>query len=276
MSDIPPMPRDQLRGFERIAVPFIEGINRRPRVVRAIHATLGKVNGATILVGLRHLLAPRGLEHLDRLAAPKGLVLVSNHRSFFDMYVISAYVTHHTPLMKALLFPVRANFFYTHPLGALVNFAASGAVMWPPVFRDERKRLLNAVGFRQMAAALGPGVVIGIHPEGTRGKGRDPYTYLPVKPGLGMLVAEVDPEVRILPVFIAGMSSSFQREFGRNLRPKGQRGEPIRVRFGAALRAGDLQAQGLDAAQATEVVFQRVRELGEFDRQEGASGWPQL
>lgn len=270
------MPRDQLRGFEKIAVPLIEGVNSRPRVVRAIHATLGKFNGMTILVGLGHLLQPRGLEHLKDLQAPKGMVMVSNHRSFFDMYVISAYVTHNTPLMQALLFPVRSNFFYTHPLGALVNFAASGAVMWPPVFRDDRKRQLNAVGFRQMAAALGPGVVIGIHPEGTRGKGPNPYEYLPVKPGLGMLIAQVDPDVQVLPVFIAGMSSSFRGEFGRNLRPAGQRGEPIRVRFGAAIRAGDLQQQGLDAAQATQAVFEQVRALGELDRQEGRGGWPSL
>ena len=58
------MPRDQLRGFEKIAVPLVEGINSRPRVVRAIHATLGKFNGMTILVGMGNLLQPRGLEHI--------------------------------------------------------------------------------------------------------------------------------------------------------------------------------------------------------------------
>lgn len=272
MPPLPPMPRDQLRGVEKVAVPLVEFFHRHPVLVRGGHATLGKFNGNLILHGLANLLQPHGLDHLLQLEAPAGLILVSNHRSFLDMYVISSYVTHRTKLMRALFFPVRSNFFYTHPLGPIVNIAASGATMWPPVFRDERKRALNPVGFRQMAAALGDGVVVGIHPEGTRGKGPDPYEFLPLKPGLGLLVAEVNPQVKILPAFITGMSSSVAKEFGRNWKPAGQRGEPIRVHFGPAFTAGDLRQDGADAAAVTERVFARIRELAEDDRRLVAAG----
>lgn len=259
------MPVRELRAFEKAAVPLLEAFNGHPVFARTAHATLGKLNGLGILYGFRHILQPQGLERLEQLRAPKGLILVSNHRSFFDMFAISSYVTHRTKLMTSLLFPVRHSFFYTNPLGVLINFAASGGTMWPPVFRDGRRRVLNPIGFKQMAAALGPGVVIGIHPEGKRGKGADPYTFLPLKPGLGMLLREVDPEVCVLPVFITGLSNNATAELARNRRRPGQRGEPIRLHFGQALVAGELGAETDDAAALTERVFDSVRQLASQD-----------
>lgn len=267
MSVLPSMPQSELRLFEKAAVPLLEAVNRRPGITKAIHATLGKLNGKAILVGLRHLLQPHNLAVLDAISAPNGLILVSNHRSFMDMFVISSYVTFRTKLMTSLFFPVRHNFFYTNPLGVLVNFAASGGTMWPPVFRDERRRVLNPVGFQQMAAALGPGVVVGLHPEGKRSKDPDPYTFLPLKPGLGLLLKEVSADVRVLPCFITGLSSDIAAEFGRNRKPAGQRGAPIRIHFGQALVAGELRKQTQDAAALTELVFAQVRQLAEQDRQ---------
>ncbi|MSQ82634.1 MAG: 1-acyl-sn-glycerol-3-phosphate acyltransferase [Myxococcales bacterium] len=274
MHAFPTMPRQELRGIEKWAVPLMEAVHQRPLLIRVLHSTVGKFNGGLFMVGMHNLLEPHGLDHLHAIDAPKGVILASNHRSFFDMFVISSYVTARTNLMKSLLFPVRSNFFYTHPLGPIINLAASGGTMWPPVFRDERKRTLNAVGFAQMAAALCSGVVVGIHPEGTRGKSSNPYEYLPVKSGLGQLIAHVDPQVRILPCFICGMTSSLRNEFGRNLLPAGKRGEPIRVWFGEGLVAGELQALDLDAQATTQAVFAQVKALGELDRAHQAAATP--
>lgn len=264
-TPMPHMPLSELRGFEKVAVPTIEAIAARPAISRAIHRTLGQINGSLILAAMDPVLLPLGLPNLLSTAAPKGLILVANHRSFLDMYVIASYVTRRTPLMKSLLFPVRENFFYTSPVGLAVNLIASGGTMWPPVFRDARKRVLNPIAFRQIAHVLGAGVVVGIHPEGTRGKGPDPHVFLPLKPGLGSLVAAVDPEVKVMPVFIAGMSSSVANEFSRGWVRRGARVELVRVHFGAALRAGDVCAAHSDPLAVTEAVFDHVRALSRDD-----------
>lgn len=266
MPQLPPMPRPQLRGFERIAVPVMEAINASTPIRRALHRTNGKLNAAWIDYALANLVQPHGLEAVQHMTAPQGIILVSNHRSFFDMYVISTLICRRTKLMDEVMYPVRSPFFYDHPLGLAVNLAVAGASMWPPVFRDDRRRVLNPIGFEQMAASLGSGVVMGIHPEGTRCQDPDPYTYLPTKPGLGQLLQVCQGEVRVLPCFITGMSSSVQREVSRNFHKKGQRGEPIRVWFGQPIRAADATAGLTDPAAITERVFAEVRALGELDR----------
>lgn len=268
MSKLPPMPRNLLKGFEKVSVPVMESCNGNQTWRRFFHATNGKFNAAWIDHALGNLTEVHGLDQVLQTKVPSGLILVSNHRSFFDMYVISTVICRKTPLMKEVMYPVRSPFFYDHPAGLLLNLAVSGGSMWPPVFRDDRRRLLNPIGFEQMAAILGPGMVMGIHPEGTRSKGDDPYAYLPRKPGLGQLLQVCDPEVLVLPCFIAGMSSSVQKEVGRNFQRKGTRGEPIRVWFGKGMRAGDA-TQGLaDAADIVERVWQDIAALGELDRAE--------
>ena len=45
---------------------------------------------------------------------------------------------------------------------------------------------LNDDALDKMVALLGrPGNVLVLHPEGTRGKGPDPYQFLPAQPGVG-------------------------------------------------------------------------------------------
>jgi 1-acyl-sn-glycerol-3-phosphate acyltransferase len=196
------------------------------------------------------------------------VIVVANHRSFFDFYFISSVITRRTRLMREVTFPVRSPFFYDNPLGLVLNIALSGATMWPPVFRDERRRTLNPTGLQQVSASLSEGVVMGIHPEGTRNKNDDPHSFLPLKPGLGQLIEVLDPGVVLLPCFVAGASSSVVREVGRNFKPVASRGEPIRIRFGAPQTAADLLAQSRDAATLTELAFAPVRTLCEADRLE--------
>ncbi len=267
-SPMPPMDRRLLRGFERLSVPMLESIAGNESLRNGLHHTIGRMNGAVIEWVTGPSWEIHGFEPIQTLRAPQGLIMVSNHRSFFDMFVISTVINRRTSLMQRITFPVRSNFYYTHPLGAALNLAISGASMWPPVFRDDRRRLLNPIGMDQLAATLKTGVAIGLHPEGKRNKGSDPYDFLPAKPGLGQLLSRVHQDTVVLPVFIAGLSNEVLVEFKRNRKPPGQRGEPVRMRFAKPLHARDLQATGLDALGMTEAVFSQVRELAEVDRAE--------
>ena len=264
-SAMPVMPPGQLRGFERVAVPLLEATNSRPWLRRALHGA----GGWAFSLVVRAVTGPRwrvfGLQQIQELAANDGMILVANHRSFFDLFVVSTVMKHHTPHMREVAYPVRAEFFYTHPMGPIVNLIAAGATMWPPVFRDERRRELNPIGFQQLARTLGRGCVIGIHPEGTRNKGDNPHDFLPLKPGLGQLVAGCAPGVAVVPVFIGGLSNDAKLEVQRTLRGRSRASQSIRIWFGQPIRADALQPLG-DPAAMTEQVFGTVRALADADR----------
>ena len=108
--------------------------------------------------------------------------------------------------------------------------------------------------------------MMGIHPEGKRSKLEDPYCFLPLRPGLGQLLDLVDPEVRVVPAYVVGTSSSVQREVGRNFGPKAKRGEPIRLWYGPVRSVGSITAAASDALERTEIAFAGVRDLAEQDR----------
>lgn len=259
-----PMPRDRLRGVERLAVPMLERLSRTRWLKSGVHGVIGTLDSWFIRFITGRLWEVHGLEH-TRIQAEHGVILVSNHRSFFDMYICCSMLHFRSRLARRLYFPVRSSFFYDRVLGLLLNLGISGGSMWPPVFRDESRRDLNRIGLRQMAAVLGPGALVGIHPEGKRGKGPDPYELLPARAGLGRLVDECHPETVVLPFFTLGLGNSFTREVRRNFRKAGTRGDPVRIRFAGAIRAGDLQALG-DPQAMTDAVMDVIRALGEQDR----------
>ena len=266
LTPMPSMPRARLRGFERVSVAVLEAINRRPPLRRALHFVSGWSFASVVAAATARRWQLFGLDAMQALDAADGVILAANHRSFFDLFVASTALKFNTRLLRSVAYPVRAEFFYTHPLGVALNFAVAGASMWPPVFRDDRRRELNPVGFEQLARTLGPGCVIGIHPEGTRNKGDDPYAFLPRKVGLGQLVLGCAPRVCVVPVFLGGLSNDWLGEFRRSYAPSAQPRPPIRVWFGAAIRAADLQPLG-DPLAITEAVFAQVQELAAADRE---------
>jgi 1-acyl-sn-glycerol-3-phosphate acyltransferase len=62
-------------------------------------------------------LVPHGIEHLRHVQRADRLLLVSNHRSFFDLFVIVWMLWHRTQAPRRLVMPVRAPYFYSHPTG---------------------------------------------------------------------------------------------------------------------------------------------------------------
>jgi 1-acyl-sn-glycerol-3-phosphate acyltransferase len=120
-----------------------------------------------------------GLENLAPYGKKDSVLLVANHRSFFDFFTIAALCYWRTKLTKRIFFPVRQNFFYDHPLGPSVNAIMSGMRMFPPVMRDKEKKPFNNYVIQRCIEELNRediGTVLGIHPEGTRNKG-DAHTF---------------------------------------------------------------------------------------------------
>jgi 1-acyl-sn-glycerol-3-phosphate acyltransferase len=182
-----------------------------------------------------------GLENLARFGKKDSILLVANHRSFFDFFTITALLYWRTKLTKRIFFPVRQNFFYDHPLGPAVNFAMSGMRMFPPVMREKEKKAFNTYSVARCIEELDRpdiGTVLGIHPEGTRNKGSDPYAFLPAQPGVGR-IALGSTRAHVIPVFALGMGQSIPGEWRMNLLAPEQ--HPVDVYFGTPIDFSDLR-----------------------------------
>src|SRR4029079_17428668 len=129
-----------------------------------------------------------GIERLPRFDRDKSYLVVSNHRSFFDLYVVTGYLVNRD-MPHRLVFPVRSQFFYDRPLGLFVNGVMSFFAMYPPVFRERSRAALNLASLDETVRLLRRGgTFVGLHPEGMRSKGGDPYALLPAQGGVGRII----------------------------------------------------------------------------------------
>jgi 1-acyl-sn-glycerol-3-phosphate acyltransferase len=143
---------------------------------------------------------------------------------------------------KRLHFPVRSNFFYDQPLGIAVNAAVAGGAMYPPIYRQAERRALNDEALDRMVEILQRrGNVLGMHPEGTRGKGDDPYTFLPAQPGVGKLALTAQPVV--IPAFLLGLGNNIVDDIRANFSREARRSRAIIAVFGKPIDYRDLCAE---------------------------------
>lgn len=228
--------RAKLTTVERLNYEFIKGsLESAPfdAAIRWCQKHLGATWINYFTQNLRHVY---GLHRLPELDPAKSYLCVCNHRSFFDLYVVTGFLVGRG-MKHRLMFPVRSGFFYDHPLGLVVNGAMSFFAMYPPVFRERQRQALNVASLDEVARLLRKGgAFVGIHPEGTRKKDDDPYTFLPAQSGVGRVIHQA--RVTVLPVFINGLGNDFGRQIAANVSGKGDRiivvfGEP--VDFGATL-----------------------------------------
>lgn len=162
---------------------------------------------------------------------------MANHRSFFDLYVTAAELVARG-LPHRILFPVRSSFFYDHPLGPFVNGIMSFFAMYPPIFREKKRAALNLASLDETAALLrGGGFFVGLHPEGTRKRDDDPYTFLPPQSGVGRVIHKA--RVPVIPVFVNGLGNDLPRQVAGNFTGGGP---PIFMVFGAPVDFGGLLA----------------------------------
>lgn len=255
--------------MERRVVAVCQHINERPgpkRLQGLYHRAIGM---RWIEYCTRNLLDLREFHHATELRPKHGVILCSNHRSFFDMYVISTILrTRRVPWVRDMFFPVRSPFFYESWSGLAVNLAMGGGAMYPPIFRDPTKAELNKRSVERVVSFLQePGVVVGMHPEGTRGKGDDPFELLPAQPGVGQMALQA--RVDVLPIWINGLGNDIAGQLLANFRDGGRGADRIEVVFGEPVELDDLFDQQPRAAlykRAADRILDRIRVLGESTR----------
>ncbi len=211
-----------------------------------------------------------GIENVENSDIEKPLLLVANHRSFFDMYVVSSVIFRQTKRPIKLFFPVRAKFFYTNPIGWLVNLIMGWWAMYPPFFREEKevvKREFDKYSLRRLVqiASEGHAHVIGFHPEGKRNLSENPYELLPAQPGVGAVVMKARPQV--IPVFIAGLGNDLPKQVLGNWTG----GEKVRIRFGEAVDLSEFYNKSDRLRTHKEIgdfLMTKISELAEKDREQ--------
>ncbi len=255
----------RLSWLERANVAFIRRTFEWPWLDRFCQWGCRIPGAGWVYACTRGLLRIHGMEALPPLDQMRRVILVANHRSFFDMYVINA-VLYKNGFRERLLFPVRSSFFYDSILGFFVNAVMSFWSMYPPIFRDRNRLSLNHTAFSELAAAISEGRSAGIHPEGTRNRGDDPYTLLPAQNGIGRLIHLADDAV-VVPVFINGLSNRLGHQIASNFDGTGTL---IHVVFGAQIDFSDLRRQPPSTKTFRAIVDRTMTTIAELGQKERA------
>ncbi|HEY3666301.1 MAG TPA: lysophospholipid acyltransferase family protein [Polyangiaceae bacterium] len=256
--------RKRLSFLERTLIGFVRRTFEPGLLSRAVTYGQRTVGCGWIHWCTKNLRHVHGYDRLPELDPKQSYILIANHRSFFDLYVVFGDLVHRG-LQHRIVFPVRSNFFYDNPLGLLVNGFMSFFAMYPPLFRERKKALMNPLSLEELAFLLRRGgMFAGIHPEGTRKRDDDPYTFLPAQRGVGKVIQ--DARVPVIPVFVNGLVNDIAKQVRSNFDGSGQ---DIFVVFGAPVDFGDLLDQGKSPKvhQAiSDRVMQAVSELGQEER----------
>ncbi|MDQ3634198.1 MAG: 1-acyl-sn-glycerol-3-phosphate acyltransferase [Acidobacteriota bacterium] len=221
-----------------------------------------------IKIATYNLMNVYGIENVENSDSSRPLLLVANHRSFFDMYVVSSVIFRQTKRPIKLFFPVRGKFFYNNPLGWFVNLMMGWWSMYPPFFRESKeaqKREFDKYSMRRLIQICSEGKanMIGFHPEGKRNFS-DPYEFVPAQPGVGKVIMEAKPQV--IPIFITGLGNDLLKQIMGNWTG----GEKIRVWFGEEIDLSEFYDQRNSLRthkKIADFLMEKIGELGEKDRE---------
>jgi 1-acyl-sn-glycerol-3-phosphate acyltransferase len=106
---------------------------------------------------------------------------------------------------------------------------------------------------------------VGLHPEGTRKKDDDPYTFLPGQSGVGRIIHKA-AGCTVVPVFVNGLLNDFPKQVTTGIL---RRGRPVHIVFGAPVDFGPLlQAPGSPKTykRIAETCLEVIGELGQEER----------
>lgn len=263
---LPAEVKSTLAPLERLHVEVARFMNREP--MKAFWTLGQRLYGATLVnLVMRGRIKDRGFEHVAEAWTRGTILFVANHRTYFDMFVVSTLLHRRLAGRKRLYFPVLGQFYYQTFAGMALNQAFAMWSMFPPLFALPSHAASDAYAMDVLTAlcARGPGHVIGIHPEGARNLNDDEYSFMRCQPGTGKIIHAARPIV--IPVFVAGMHAHVPEQLRRAWRE----GQSARVRFGAPMDLSEhyaLPAKGSTYKRIVEDVMGRVRALGEEDRAE--------
>ncbi|MCG8606501.1 1-acyl-sn-glycerol-3-phosphate acyltransferase [bacterium] len=195
---------------------MLDNLNGSPGMRRVL-TKIGSVWGTFYVeLGTSRIVRHHGFENFSKIDQNRGVLLVANHRTFYDLFVITARLFRLFGAHHNIYFPVRSTFFYDNFLGLPVNLFTALGGMYPPIIRDKKRRSWNKFATDLMVELLKKSEnMIGFHPEGTRNRGPDPYNLLRAKPGCGELIYRAQPNV--VPVFLQGFPSRFWVLLRKNL-----------------------------------------------------------
>jgi 1-acyl-sn-glycerol-3-phosphate acyltransferase len=148
----------------------------------------------------------RESDGLERLPRTGGLIVASNHGSFWDPPVLGA------TLPRELFYLTGAEFFAVPGFGALIR--SLNAI---PI----RRGVADLTGLERVVGLLREGGAVLVFPEG--GRMKDGRLH-PARPGLGHLVSRA--RVPVVPVHVAG-TNHIRRCMARRERVRVSVGEPL-------------------------------------------------
>jgi 1-acyl-sn-glycerol-3-phosphate acyltransferase len=232
-----------------------------------------QIGSLWIFLATYNLMNVFGIENVESTDPSRPVLLVANHRSFFDMYTVSSVLFRRTTRPLELYFPVRARFFYDNPLGWFVNLVMGWFSMYPPFFREARdaaKRGFDKYSLRRLIqlASEGRSHVIGFHPEGKRNLNDDPYSFLPAQPGIGKVIYQAKPQV--IPVFIAGLGNDLSKQILGNWRG----GEKVRIWFGEPIDLSEFYQRSDRLRTHKEIADHLMSKIGKLSSLDKAKFGP--
>ena len=107
-----------LSSFERFAFRLVRRMNQG-RWKRFLTWCQKAIGAGWIHFATYNLMQVYGLEHIEAVSRSRPILIVANHRSFFDMFTVSTVLFRHTSWRKQLFFPVRGRFLLPGPLACL-------------------------------------------------------------------------------------------------------------------------------------------------------------
>ncbi len=259
----------ELTKIESVACKLLRFTNEHPAPKWLQYKFLRTVGQALVYRTVSRRLYLDGAEKIIHLNPDRGVVLATNHRTFFDQYIamLGLYEAGLSWTRK-MFFPVRSNFFYEHPAGIALNLFVTGGTMYPPIFRGAHKAAMNRQSLDCLIDYLqDPQALVGVHPEGTRGKGEDPYEILPAQPGIGEIILK--SKAIVIPLFINGMSNHFISQVRKNYQPGVQNTDPVIACFGDPVDYSEFATKKPRAAlykQTADRVRDAIVLLGQRER----------
>lgn len=256
---------DALSSLERFQVRFIRSTFDFDALSNAVAFSQRQLGSRWIMAVTANLRSVYGLDRLPVFDPNESYICVANHRSFFDLYTVTSYLVREGLLPHRLVFPVRSKFFYDTVPGFFVNGAMSFFAMYPPIFRERKRLHLNLSSLQEVERLLKKkGVFVGIHPEGTRGQGEDPYALLPAQAGVGKVIHGA--RVKVIPVFINGLINDFTGQIRSNF---DRSGTPVNIVFGKPVDFGNLLDKPSSPKvhkEISEAALAEVARLGQEEK----------